>query len=245
MPDQLTILHINIQSITNSKINETKKILFENLIAKTKPNFISLNETFLKEKNKLHKDGFNILRSDRTLSKGGGAALAIHCDTKFEEIKIEDILNSENAVGAKIETSDNKDIAIFSIYNPPKQNLNQNLFNFVHNNFKNCKIIGDLNAKNKLWHCSNENIRGILLEQIASKHNLNILNSKQPTFKRGKSIIDLTICSNNMRSLFAKHEVLKNEISDHYPTLSIFKTNNIILQKYSFFKTNWKTFKFS
>ena len=61
-----------------------------------------------KKKNKLNINGFNILRSDRKSLKGGGVSLAIHCDIKFEEIKIEDILMSENAVGAEIETSDKK-----------------------------------------------------------------------------------------------------------------------------------------
>ena len=69
----LKILHLNTQSL----IPDTKKIQIDSLIAKHKPCIISFNETFLKPNLNLEIEGFNIVRSDRTNQRGGGALLGI------------------------------------------------------------------------------------------------------------------------------------------------------------------------
>ena len=85
-------------------------------------------------------------------NSGGGVALLVKDTIESEEIK----LPFENVIGVKIRLK-NKVIAIFSYYNPPStssnkrnrvtSNLNENIFNFIQNNFSEYIIMGDLNAK--------------------------------------------------------------------------------------------------
>ena len=112
------------------------------------------------------------------------------------------------SVGFLMSAKNNLKIAIFSIYITPQENLKKELFEAITQNHKNFIIVGDLNAKNKQWHCKNTNPKGILLEQITLSNNLHILNNKTPTYGRSKSIIDLSICSNSLRSNFSNFKVL-------------------------------------
>ena len=151
--NSLTFLHLNIQSITQTKANYLKSPQLESLISKYIPDIISLNETFLKPKNNFSIEGYNIFRTDRTNTKGGGSALCIKNNIKGSEILMNiDILN-DNVTGFLLESVDKK-IAIFSIYSPPKSKLNPKLFEYIKSNFDHFIILGDLNAKNKSWFCS-------------------------------------------------------------------------------------------
>ena len=52
------------------------------------------------------------------------------------------------------------------------------------------------------------------------QNNLKIINCEKPTYPRGKSIIYLNICSSQTFNLFKSHEVFKQTIGDHKPTLT-------------------------
>ena len=84
-------------------------------------------------------------------------------------------------------------------------------------------IIGDLNAKSKLWHCNTENKRGTDLEQLICKLDMHVLKSSSPTYPTSNSVLDLSICSSSLRTSFLNFQVLSDQISDHYPTLTSFK----------------------
>ncbi|RNA34690.1 RNA-directed DNA polymerase from mobile element jockey-like, partial [Brachionus plicatilis] len=107
--------------------------------------------------------------------------------------------------------------------------------------FKYFIIIGDLNAKNYNWSCNTTNQKGKILDKIISKHNLYVLNNSDPTFKRGGSVIDLSICSAILTKYFKSFRVLKEEISDHEPTLTYFKDFKI--ETKTFEKIDWKKLK--
>ena len=136
--------------------------------------------------------------------------------------------------------SKNIKIAIFSIFITPQEKLNKIFFDFIIKNYKHFIILGDLNAKIKLWHCKTTNPKGILLEQILIYDILFVLNNKTSTFQRSKSIIDLTICSNSLHPNINSFKVLPNKISDHQPTLTTFNDLN---PKKAKFKSKIQTIK--
>ena len=199
-----------------------KKIQLADLIHNHNPDFISLNETFLKQKFTLEIEGYTIFRHDRPLRKGGGSALCIKNGIVGKQIIIDNSILNEYIVGFLAKTAFGE-IAIFSLnITPTNEPLNQKLFLFI-SKFKKFVLNGDLNSKSKLWHCTADNKRGLELEQLTTKHNLHILNNKKPTFIKSKSILDLSICSNSWRCKFKKFSVLNDKISDHQPTVTIFK----------------------
>ena len=198
MNKKLKILHVNIQSINN----ETKTILLQQLINISEPDIISLNETFLKPNKALKIAGYQIYRSDRLVRKGGGAALCIKNTLNGSMIDLTYKLVHENGVGFQLDLKNNKKISIFSLYSSPSTRINPDIFDFINKNHDNSIIIGDLNSKNTMWYCAKTDPKGEILENILNSYDLHILNSPDYTFIRGKSVLDLSICSNSVRNFF-------------------------------------------
>ena len=218
MDTNLSILHLNVRSITAPD----KKAQLAHLIHLHNPDFISLNETFLKPHHPLEVAGYTVFRHDRLIRKGGGTALCVRSSIRDKQIDLANLVQDEYAVGFLAKTAYG-DIAIFSLHiTPSSQALNLNLLSYI-TKFGKFILAGDLNAKSKLWHCPIDNKRGLELEELLSKSNLQLLNSKKATFKSSKSVLDLSICSNSMKSKFKKFSVLNDLISDHQPTVTIFK----------------------
>ena len=185
---------------------------------------ISINETFLKPQYDLQINDYTIYRHDRLTHRGGGTALGIKNNIMGKQINFNNTILKEYAVGFLAKTNQGE-IAIISLYiAPSNDNLNIKLFEFLAK-FKKLIIVGDLNAKSKLWYCLNDNKRGLELESVISKLNLSILNNRKPTFTKSNSILDLSICSRSMRMIFATFKVLQDKISDHQPTLTTFNTS--------------------
>ena len=80
--NKLKLLDLNIQSIKPDQ----KKIQLESLKTKYNPDFISLNETFLKPTDEYELDGYIIIRSERPTQRGGGTALCIKENIKGEQL---------------------------------------------------------------------------------------------------------------------------------------------------------------
>jgi len=218
MITNLSILHLNIRSI----IASDKKAQLDQLIYLHNPDFISLNETFLKPTHSLVIEGYEVFRHDRQIRKGGGAALCVRNSIKGKLITFDDSVLDEYAVGFLAKTAYGE-VAIFTLYiTPSNKVLNARLFAFI-TKFNKFILTGDLNAKSKLWHCPSDNKRGLELESLLAKHTLHILNNKRPTYKSSKCIIDLSICPNSMMQKFIKFKVLKDQISDHQATVTSFK----------------------
>ena len=197
-------MHINIQSITQSKSNSQKLAQIESLIGQTKPDIISQNEAFLKTRHLFSIDGYKIIRADRYNFKGWGSALCNKDNLVGKEIIIETELYNDNVVGLQIETT-NKKVVIFSIYSPPKSHLNLKLVEYIHSTFEHFIILGDINANNKTWNCTKDNIKGIGLERLCDNFNIHVFNCKAPTYLKAKSILDLSLCSNSLIKYFGHH----------------------------------------
>jgi len=64
-------------------------------------------------------------------------------------------------------------------------------------------IVGDLDAKTKLWNSTTENARGRAVETLVTQNNFVVLSTGQPTFQNSRrqiSHIDLTMVSSNLSS---------------------------------------------
>ena len=239
MINSLKILHINIQSIDS----ESKTIQLTHMANIYKIDIISLNETFLKPNKQFNIPGYHTFRSDRIGRRGGGAAICIKSNIFATEIPLNNQLLSENAVGIEIPVCQNDKISIFSIYSSPSTKLNESLLEHITSNYKNYIIIGDLNCKNKIWHCKDDNANGLSLENFLSKSNSHILNCPKPTYLRGKSVIDLSITSSSMMNNFQYHKVLNHTISDHQPTITVFKNLQITKRSFTIKRVNWDIFR--
>ena len=234
----LQILHLNTQSI----ISNNKSIQLHSIISKHKPQFLSFNETFLKPNLSFELEEYNIFRADRAIQRGGGALLGVQNNLIGEQIDLTNLCQNDYATGFLVKATNNIQIAIITIYSPPKIPMNQGLFDSICQTFKHFIITGDLNAKSKSWFSKKENPKGIWLDRFANERNIHIVNNRKPTYIRSKSIIDLTICSNSLFKHFVKFRVLNNKISDHQPTLSSFTKLNIKKNKLTLNKINFELF---
>ncbi|RNA21918.1 AP-like endonuclease reverse transcriptase, partial [Brachionus plicatilis] len=182
---------------------------------------------------------YNVYRPDRLFRKGGGAAICIKKTLSGNPIDLSNILTHENGIGCELDLKNNKKLAIFSIYCSPCTRINPEIFDHIKNKHLNSVIIGDLNAKNSMWHCKSTDPKGEVLENILSELNMHVLNSSKCTYNRRKSVLDLSICSNSIRKYFESHQVLDFKISDHQPTMTTFKSNlEFELSELSNFKQN-------
>lgn len=198
----------------------------------------------MKPKNTLEITNFTIFRSDRLNRKGGGAAICIKNSLVGSVIDITKHLIHENGIGFELELKNNNKLAIFSFYISPCTRLNLELFEHLTKKFKNFIIIGDFNAKNSMWHCQSTDPKGEVLENFISEFNLHVLNCPKNTFNRGKSVLDLSICSNYIRNFFNSHPVLDNQISDHQPTITTFSNIFAESKEFNFKKIDWLKFNY-
>ncbi|RNA05448.1 endonuclease and reverse transcriptase [Brachionus plicatilis] len=81
-----------------------------------------------------------------------------------------------------------------------------------------------------------------ILDEIIRGNNLSILNCEQPTYRRSKNILDLSICSQQLTKYFASHTVLNKSLSDHQPTLTIMNNLQSPTNKQTHKSINWTKF---
>ena len=106
-------MHINLKSISNIK---------ENLLHYREEHHIdkaSLNETWLKPKDKIDFKNYNFIRKDRIVSNGGGIGILVKKSLEYSTLNL-DSFNSE-AVGIRLVSIQNRPIDIISYYNPPHE----------------------------------------------------------------------------------------------------------------------------
>ncbi len=139
MKSKLSIIHINIRSI----ISTEKKISINNLITKYDPDFISINETFLKPNHSFHIDGYKIYRIDRLYKRGGGTALGVRSTIEGKKIDFSNITKNEYAIGFQLKTSQTVIISLYILTS--NETLNSSLFECMAK-YKKLIITGDLNA---------------------------------------------------------------------------------------------------
>ena len=111
--DNLKIIHNNINGFTS------KKVELIQYLNKRNPHFVTLNETKIRSQHQMKIPNYNIIRKEREnpgRGVGGGVAILIRKDIKFSQIDTSDY--DEEFITISF-TSENKKIALATIYSPP------------------------------------------------------------------------------------------------------------------------------
>ncbi|KAI8116080.1 putative RNA-directed DNA polymerase from transposon X-element [Lucilia cuprina] len=150
-----------------------------------------------------------------------------------------------------IEVNLSKTFTVLSFYIPPCQDISINeISNIISSITTPLLILGDFNSWNTIWGSTNNNNRGILMENIIERTDLCILNNGSPTHfstHNTYSHIDLSLCSLDLLPL-ASWDVL-NDLhgSDHFPIKLILKLSEEIFRpvkakKFLLHKADWYNF---
>jgi len=233
---QLSIMQCNTRSIKD----KCKQLAILEEARKNNIDIISLNETWLKEKDAFNLNNFNCFRKDRSANKGGGVAILCHSSLKTKKLFIPHQFQEVECVAVEISTNETQ-VQIFSIYNPPNKNMNLEFMKWLCESHKNFILVGDLNACHYLWHDNRINQRGLDLIELIDKFNLKVVNSKKSTYIPSHGILDLTICSEQMVEFFSSFHIGNDIGSDHFPTIARFKINTA--KNFSKIVIKWKMFK--
>jgi len=253
--DQIKIILYNCNSAKH------KMSTIRALVSKHKPNILSLNEVKMNDaeaNDELHIPGYDCVRRLRD-SKGGGVAIFIDDETKYEEIDLKDEQKANEIVGIKI-VLEKTEAHIFNLYNPNK--INTLLMANLEKKFKNILLMGDLNARIRpLSPSYNGNGKNLEMHLLSSK---SIILNKQnmPTsYWRSNGVSsDATLDMFIGNDLFIQNlhsiKTLKNSPvscweNDHFhvPVEAVFKIkcNKRIIQKsknesFDYNKANWALF---
>jgi len=243
----LIILQWNARGLRGNK-DQLKNYI---LRTHTPPDVICVEETFLKYQIQSPKlDGYNIIRKDCSSNERGGLAIYIKVGLNFNVLDVAEIPNIE-IQGVEINTL-NGHLKIFNSYITPSYKFKKEDIQgiFPH---KRSIVVGDFNAHNKLWGCSETNNRGIIIEEILTENNLIVLNTGQSTHitsnqSNTHSVIDLSISSQDV-ALNARHYVTNSNMgSDHYATMTIVNEevileDNLSMHLWKLKKADWKKYK--
>lgn len=201
-----------------------------------------IQETFLKPDKDLSFPGYTSIRSDRTAPKGG---LAIFVRTGIIHAGVR-TPNSMECQAVQVKTSVGL-ITIVNIYIPPgtTQPSFSDLFQW-----NNSIIVGDMNAKNRLWGSDKNDARGSALEDAITTHNYVVLNTGQGTYQTyGGSMthIDVSLTSTQLATRCRWMTWNNTMGSDHVPiiiTINARPEKQLFSgPKWKFAKADWITFR--
>ena len=138
---KLKLAFINIRSCRNNDV-EISLFLKENDI-----NILTLDEAWFKRKFNLDIPNYTITRTDRPRRQGGGLAILVRNDIKFDIIDTCSTINTDNEVIATLLKDSQDSTSISTVYIPPASNINTTRLNNIKNSADNTIITGDLKAK--------------------------------------------------------------------------------------------------
>ena len=152
-------------------------------------------------------------------------------DIKFDQIDTSEFNEEFLAISF---ISENRKIALATIYNP--LNIKPNIDNFKHilNRFPHSIFWGDFNSKHEYFKCRKSNKEGDYLFNIVEELNLLVMNDASPTFYKNTTapgdILDLAIMSRSMATRVATCEIGLGVGSDHLPVHLTINSSKIIRQ---------------
>ena len=196
-----TVVYANMRSLLSCPIKlDELKIMAQH----SNPAIISIGETWLNDNDdslELLIDNYSLVRKDRG-SRGGGVLVYIRNDLNFQRL-----VNLENdgteSIWISVMHPDRKKSLFGFYYRSPSMN-NTDLQKWMTSldeslNLANClnpwtiNLLGDFNAKNKLWF--NEGINdnaGIILQTITDKYRLSqLVSSPTRITDTSRSLLDL------------------------------------------------------
>lgn len=213
------------------------------LINKYNPEFLCLQETHFKPRDKITLKNYNIYRKDNP-NGYRGVAIFVHKNNTSSEVILQTNLQ---AIAVRVMYPE--PCTLCSIYVAPNQTVTYNELNQLINALPTPYILtGDFNAHNPLWNGTHTDQRGKVLEDILEHTTL--INNNKPTHFSSQygtfSTIDLTICDPRIAPNI--HWDTTNSLygSDHYPLIitNLLKqkpisTNN---KRWKLKTANWQTF---
>ena len=233
------IVHININGLFGRR---TELIHYLN---ECEPHFVTVNETKLREQTKMRIPNYHIIRRDRA-TNGGGVAILIRKDVKFNEIDTSEF--NEEFLAISFE-SQRKKIGLATIYNPPGHSPNIENFKYIKNKFPLAIFMGDFNCKHAYFGCKKANKEGDILFNIIEELDLYITNDDTPTHRPNTTIgdlLDLAIVSREMAPKIESCDVGLDIGSDHLPVHLMLSSPEIQKQTQrqilQYEKTDWTRF---
>ena len=237
---KIDIVHWNIRSII------TNRDSLINIIRDTKPEIISLNETFLKSTQNFSIKQFNVIRQDRFDGRGGIAFL-IKKNIPFRLINMGNLNLPDRFQFLILEI---ESMIIVNIYNPPDQLLSSRVLRDIINrvSFKRFLLIGDFNAQHDLWGSGSVNRNGTIVADLISEFNLVCLNKGDATRiglpTQNKSVPDLALATPQIAGRY-DWEALVDHVgmSDHIPIMCKKINNNMNEHDHENFNLTYNTKK--
>jgi len=234
----LTIFQWNCNGLL-AHINEFKHHLSVNSY-----DVICLQETFLKPTKNFSLTGYSVVRKDRLGIAKGGLVTLIKDSLNYTDITPPDGIE---CITVRIKTN-NSYITVVNLYIPPDHTVNSDLLSSIFT--PRTVIVGDLNAKNRLWGSPDADQRGMVIENLMDDNNFVVLNNGQPTYTHyngTQTHLDLALICHTLGTK-SDWEVVSDTLgSDHSPTVTHInvhptqETDNS--QKFLLSKADWESFK--
>ena len=208
--ENFSIFHANARSITSHPL---KLAEIKHIISVDNPSIVSLSETWLADSvnpDKIKLENYTPLplRKDRNRN-GGGVIVYIREDINFKSLDDCQRKNHDSIWISVIHPRDNKKSIFGIFYRTPTMtakdldawmvDFDSSISTAKTHPYQSLNLIGDFNAKNRLWYPEGDNnMAGILLYDILAKHGLSQQISEPTrivTTKTGtsKSLLDLFI----------------------------------------------------
>ena len=187
-----------------------------------RPYVICLQETFLKENDKLNIRQHTIYNqiNKHTTRASGDTSIIINNTLPQSQINL-----NTNLQAIAVSVTLHKTISICSLYiSHPKSNINElELEVLIQQLLKPFIHMGDFNSHNQIWGSRDTNKRGHTIENFMNTNHLCLLNNESPTYLHPAtgthSVIDLTLSNPTIYLDYNWKTSLDNCRSDHYPII--------------------------
>jgi ribonuclease HI len=213
---------------------------------------ICLEETFLKPEKFFTVPGYYIVRQDRLCNNKGGLIIMIKKNLKYYVNNPihgnQDISQSVEFLSVDIKLSKSR-FRVVNLYISPGKDITEKDLEFLFG--PRTLIIGDVNAKSRLWGSPLADGRGLVLEDLIDRQNAVVLNTGQATYLHhtgSSSHLDVAIVDSDTASQ-CSWCVLNNAMgSDHCPTVVTVYNKKPFIEidgspRFKLSKADWKKFK--
>ena len=233
----LTVIQHNVQSW------KTNKNALTNIYNTLDPDIILLNETSVKDTDRLKIFNYNIYRTNRLNERYSGAAIAVRTNI---QARVDDDFY-QDFLTATIQTRQGP-VTFATGYVPPRQTyINTIDLNRIFDRPNPVYFAGDLNTFHRTFGYKTNNLRGqqivTLIDLDKCRHIGPYFNTRLTDTTRRKPDIALTNDKAYMNTYLTPGPLTP---SDHIPIVMTISTNPIqipINPRYQFSKTDWQEYK--
>ena len=209
------------------------------------PSVVCLQEAMLGDRVPRAPNGYSLqsYSSTNAAVPGDGLVFLFRLDVPYLRIPLNTTLQA-----FAFRTGTNPQLVICNLYISPNAAFNANQLEALVNQLDSPFIVlGDFNAKSRIWGSETENSRGQLIEDYLERNEVCIMNNGLPTrfdtYSGNTSALDLTLCSPQLQARFDWTTEDETHGSDHFPI--IISTENAPSHKRPTFiekKADWTEF---